>query len=234
MASARLLKEIRQNDKDLLSGFIRKYVSDKIHIPDGIMQLCLIYYLIFEQWDADNKGDLIQIVERYKAICQCKYIYEYQTILGTQICKTGLHHWTLKLLQYDSKEEEHGANWNNIVGIVGTDQIKNGANLNDYLTYSGTYDSTFFFVGWVVSMNSGIIYKKDTQDPCQKYGEAFKTKNGTIDINLDLNKGTLGFVINGTDYGVAYDNIDPDGEYKLFITLNKEGTAFEIVSYHCE
>ena len=65
----------------------------------------------------------------------------------------------------------------------------------------------------------------------QQYGQDFRTENSVIEMCLDLNKGTLSYIINGTNYGVAHDDIDTNKEYKLFITISGYGTTFEIVSY---
>ena len=54
-----------------------------------------------------------------------------------------------------------------------------------------------------------------------KYGEGFNQQDNTIQIILDVNKGTLRYVINGNDYGVALDYIDKTKGYRLALTFHK-------------
>ena len=65
------MKDIKQEDMDLLTGYVRIKVSHDLNVPRGIIQICLIYYLIFEQWDENNKGDDIKIINSSKTIFEC-------------------------------------------------------------------------------------------------------------------------------------------------------------------
>ena len=91
-------------------------------------------------------------------------------------------------------------------------------------------ETVYFFIGWVHTNQMSTIY----QAGHKKYGVPFKTANDIIDVHLDLNKGTLGYVINGKDYGIAYDDVDMSKEYTLFLIVNGEGTSLEILSYDCQ
>ena len=48
---------------------------------------------------------------------------------------------------------------------------------------------------------------------------------------LDLYKGALSHKINRVDHGLINNKIDTDKAYKLFITINGDGTSFPILSY---
>ena len=52
------------------------------------------------------------------------------------------------------------------------------------------------------------------------YGEQFDKTEDTIDIILDVKKGTLEYIINDTDYGVAFNNVDTMKKYRLAVSMN--------------
>ena len=42
-----------------------------------------------------------------------------------------------------------------------------------------------------------------------------------MEVVLNVKQGTLRYVINGTDYGNAFDNIDRTAKYRLVVTMEK-------------
>ena len=226
MATPAQLKQIKQTDLDLMAGFIRSKVSDKMNAPTGILQLCLIYYLIFEEWDETKKGSHLEIPNSLRTICECS-CSGYQTILGSKLCSKGIHQWTIQLLKV---KQPFATNWSNVVGIVDTSLLNKNTDYDGYLNHRK--DTIYFFIGWLRASNGQRIYKRHGAQ-FQAYGAPFKTAKDIIDIYLDLNKGTLGFGINGKDYGIAY-SVDTTREYKLFVTMSGKGTSFEILSYSYE
>ena len=216
---------------DLMRGYVRSEVSRTVVVPEEIIQLCLIYYLIFEEWDENCKGHYINIVDVSKRIFKCT-VNNYQSILASQVCSKGLHHWTLKLLEYTHRVDDNKTNWNNVVGVVDTDLLKD----INYNTYLGCYDAKtiYFYIGWLDSQNHATTYDSRRGEQHKEYGESFKKADDVIDVYLDLNEGTLSYGINGTDYGVAFDDVDVDKEYRLFLIISGEGTSFQILSYDCE
>ena len=96
------LKEIKHRDEYLLVGYICTAISNSLVVPDGIIQICLLFYLIFETWDENAKGETIKISNSSKTICECADD-SYQMIAGPTIYKqseSAIHRWKLKLLKY--------------------------------------------------------------------------------------------------------------------------------------
>ena len=78
---------------DLLKGYIRYKVSKKLEIPDEILRICLLFYLILEHWDENRMGKCMRITNEEKTICEyttskLKHgTYLYQTIFARMLCK---------------------------------------------------------------------------------------------------------------------------------------------------
>ena len=111
---------IKQKHKDLLIGWIRVSISSTANIPDEIIQLCILFYLIVEKWNENGKGKTIKIMNDSATICEC-VDDSYQMISGIIICKRSLctfHRWTLKLLEYNPIKY-----WNNVIGVVDTKRV---------------------------------------------------------------------------------------------------------------
>lgn len=226
------LKHINQKDKHLASGYIRRVYSNAI--PDEIVQICLLFYVIFEKWDGNYKDNGMEIMNPSHTICKCKYD-KYQSIIGTVTAKrtqqSGLiHRWKLKLLKWSKGYE----NWHSVIGILNAEN----PDWNNKCTGIAPCNTSvnYFFVGWLQSLKSPRVPKLSNNSLTDYvgYGEAVNNDNDIVEMILDLKKGTLGYVINGTDYGIARDDVDVNGEYKMFITINGNGTSFEIVSYQNE
>ena len=219
-------KLIKQKHKDLLRGWTRPSASNAINIPDEIIQICILFYLIVEEWNENGKGKTIEIMNESATICECMDD-SYQMISGSIICKRNVctfHRWTLKLLKYNPIKY-----WNNVVGIVDTKRVDPCiTDFGDNIKRDGTY----FFIGYSKAYLKPQLMKAEGSK--FNYGESVNKENDIIEMVLDLKRGTLGFIINGTDYGVARDDIQIDGEYCMFITVNGKGTSFEILSYKNE
>ena len=91
------LKQITQRDKDLFAGYIKNVTSNQMNIPYAINQLCLLFYVIFEKWDKNCKGDWIKIND-IGTICKCidETNDKYQRVLGSEICKKSTNERLLK------------------------------------------------------------------------------------------------------------------------------------------
>ena len=64
----------------------------------------------------------------------------------------------------------------------------------------------------------------------KKYGTVCK-EGDVVGMDLDLNKGTLAFTVNGQDQGVAFEDIATDQEYRLAVSLTGNGNTMQIISY---
>lgn len=68
-------------------------------------------------------------------------------------------------------------------------------------------------------------YKYDIK----KYGEKVYTEDHTLEMSLDVKQGTLKYVINGKDYGIAFDYVY-ESKYRLAVTLSgrADGTIVQL------
>ena len=87
------IKWIEQQHMDLLSGYIRNHVSKNLVIPEEILQMCLLFYLVFEHWDENHMGDYMEITNQEKTISRCTLddkaqdrYSNYQTVLANVLC----------------------------------------------------------------------------------------------------------------------------------------------------
>ena len=79
-------------------------------------------------------------------------------------------------------------------------------------------NGTYFFIGSKTAQHKATISKGGNLQI--EYGETFKKEDDIIGVVLDLEQGTLGYIINGKDYGVSHDGMDVDGEYRMFVDIS--------------
>ena len=60
------------------------------------------------------------------------------------------------------------------------------------------------------------------------YGEKFINEGDTMEVVLNVKEGTLKYIINGTDYGNAVDDIDQTARYRLAVTLRAKESVIEL------
>ena len=70
---------------------------------------------------------------------------------------------------------------------------------------------------------------EDDEDDQVKYGQILTT-NSIVDIIFNCNKHTLKYIINGNDYGIAYQHI-PVGKYCLAVTMTQKNDQIQLISY---
>jgi len=64
----------------------------------------------------------------------------------------------------------------------------------------------------------------------KQYSNTGRLATGSVvTVKLDMDKKEISFVINGTDYGVAYNNIPTDKELRLCILLHNANDFVEIL-----
>eukprot|EP01084_Bolivina_argentea_P000504 945_1 len=209
-------------DQHLMYGFAR-FHCDRL-VPDAIIDMCLNYYVIFEEWDNGWKSDLIVITEKYNNRCtvidnsNC-----FHTVLGIKRVKYGKHHWRIKLKEYIS----NWGYWRNVVGIVKTSQFEKSMLQSNICV---NFEQGYFFIGWACHKTQSVITSDKNTHKLKPYGRAMVMFGDIVDIYLDLEYGTLSFALNGEYFGVSH-RVDINTEYRLCITINGKDTSFQILSY---
>jgi len=86
--------------------------------------------------------------------------------------------------------------------------------------------------GWYIFTHNSTLYSS----PPMKNTEAAYSNTGNlvsgakVTVKLDIDKKTIAYNINGTDCGIAYNNISTDKELCLCIQMADPNDYVEIVS----
>jgi len=85
--------------------------------------------------------------------------------------------------------------------------------------------------GWYFYADNSSLFSGPPQEfRCKTYSNTGRLASGsTIKVILDMNKRTIGFAINGKDYGVAFEKIPVDKELCSCVMLYKANDCVEIM-----
>jgi len=131
-------------------------------------------------------------------------------ILGSIRVSSGIHLWFVKILKTK--------NTNPMIGVVPHDVNRNQTEI---------YNKC----GWYFSCYSNQLY---SGPPFNYEGFVYnsieKVSDGHIvTVKLDMIKRNISFIINGTDYGIAYNNIPTNKELSLCVILFYPDDIVELV-----
>eukprot|EP01084_Bolivina_argentea_P049167 90464_1 len=201
-----ILKRINQTTEDIVYGYIHE--SEKTFklwspIPTPMIQIVLLFYYLYDKWDAMCKGRSIVIHGESNIIENINS--DWQSIFGENICEEPYSYsWSLKIV--GGCYSVHGC-WENLVGI----HVNDGDEMTDaYFTASKT---GYAFIGSQASLTQYGYWKT-----VNEYGQKFEKIGDTMRVYLDLKKHTLSYCINGQFYGTAFD-VKPNTEYKFAVSL---------------
>lgn len=184
----------------LVHGYIRNQISFT-NIPSDIIDLVDTFLGFADQWDAEHTyTDRFVINPKDNTITKCgKYT---GTAYGKDVIDrlSGTQVWKLKITKY-----ECSSHWFARIGIV-KDDGNNGS-----FRSAGTY--AFIAKGEIISIT-------DKREERIDYGQPFMGGNDSMEMILDVKKGTMKFIINNIDYGFAYTNIDRTKRYRLAVTVS--------------
>ena len=237
------LNKARKENELLAYGFVRSNSTNII--PVELVKICLLFFMSMDGWDIENKAKWLEISGTFNEIVECASSEEdtdtkYQSIFGTLSVCSGKHHWKFKITKINLT---YGDCIKIAIGNVKINELVeqdlNTMN-NSYLSgehgiFANVWDDTSF----VMDSTSGGTSMHD-------YGKCCKEVGDEIDMYLDLDNLKLSFAINGHNYGHIYSRYH-DGqqeekenddkynifktEYKMGLTLSREGTGIELVSY---
>jgi len=131
-------------------------------------------------------------------------------LTGSKRISNGSHQWTIKITS--------GGASGFLIGVAPFDINKNTADV-----YSQN--------GWYLYTYSSVLYSGPPMSFSAKaYSSTSKLAIGsTVTVKLDMDKKTIAFIINGTDYGVAYNNIPTDKELCSCVLMSAANDSVEIV-----
>eukprot|EP01084_Bolivina_argentea_P285066 488757_1 len=235
-----LIKSIDQRTKQIVFGYMRRHehllISDitphiSNTIPPLVVYCCLIYYWLNEYFDTnlfvtnpigitrtrnnptiapDNKMT-IQHLSYGMATC-----WGYQTISSMENCK---YRWNLKI-------NNHNYTRSLLIGITENDVLHGSIFYHKF--HRNTYKQRQY-IHYIYNSYTGFkkSHKPWTISNRKWYWQPYGTKFGAgdiIGIELDLQKRTLSFFVNGISQGIAFDNIETvdDIQYKLVVNMQTD------------
>ena len=222
-----LMKYVRDQDKIMISGYIRQNIMDtfNLYIPLSIIKYCILYTsLIMERWETTDCN--IDIINGSTAKSLKSDVNSIQYVFGSRLVTKGEHLWKIKI---------HSIKCKVYMGFIPNNKVINLRDIPSVKRYPTQLD------GYLYGSNGLKIVKKDSskwnQYPMRR-GHNFKT-NTIIDLYFYLNdNGSTIWIKRNDQYMVnsrVYD-IDTTIQYRLTLILmhakpKEFGTMIEILSY---
>lgn len=207
------LHKIDIRSKCLVYGYTRKIQREVLPkdipfyiIPPSIIDICLLYFHIFEQWNIKNKPDEIKVEGDVATSLEN---YTWCTIHLDKKISKGIYVWKFRIVNRASNCL--------LIGILRSDKI------TDYGSYIGHKElCAYAFDGGYASI---CDYNKKN-NWMTNYGEELKTGD-IVEMHLDLVELSLSYVINDKSYGKSHDIVK--GEYIAAISFFFAEDAVEIL-----
>ena len=200
----------------LVSGYIREFnnVHKDITIPPEIVHLCFEFWIIdaCDAWDKsvsnpkatiDGQSATFNIDGHYRCC-----------IFGTQIIESGLYEWRIKF-----KTDMNRLS----VGLIKNRDALLKRNQTSF-AYGMNGDGCFLYY------TGKFFYSKHSIDDISGYCNKFGKKDTIIIMTLDMDKQSVRYKINDTDYGyIDAKCVKKEQQYRLAVTLDTAGKISEIV-----
>jgi len=126
-------------------------------------------------------------------------------ILGNETYSNGVHQWTVKIT---------GTYY--MIGIAPFNINRNGTNMHTQC-------------GWYLCNDSTLYSGPPMSYSNKKYTNTDLATGSTVSVKLDIDNKTIAFAINGTDCGVAYNDILTDKELSLCTILCSINDSVQIM-----
>ena len=112
-----VLKKIDTKTKFIVFGFIRNYEKQSLskHTPELVIQICLLYYYIKDEFDEECMGNKLILDKKQQTITMKILKNGYQesnSAFLTNIHESGIQSWKFKI----SKCGNH-TGWSTTIGI---------------------------------------------------------------------------------------------------------------------
>ena len=236
MESFEKVRKIPQKHKDIVSGFLREientYSSDDTFhkVSTLILYVCLSFYYVYDEWDPDHKsthmlveGDTVTNMYQSDDIHD---LHMYGTIHLKNICKPpNKYEWRFQIIKYD----KNNLAWNNLFGVqkVGTTCLDYDGSQHFISTRKCGYGFISSCGKLSDASSAGCYGVNNKYNPdAYKYGKEC-VAGDIIEMHLDLEKLQLSYVINGRDYGVAFQV--EKTEYTAAVTIDWKGNSIQLL-----
>ena len=216
------LKATRQElGKLCVYGWVRENCID-INMPDAIQNLFVLFYVILaDRWNTEILSGMKIDEERNSVTIKG---LGWLKAFGTDIIKRGmLNTWQFKLGASADIDTRPGAYHDDtmavLIGIMESDKIFVDDGSSFVMKDSaGSRVGGYAFYTYLADVKHDEWFGK-------AYGEKCKP-GAVVTMTLDMTQkehknGTLSYIINNTDYAIAFDDIDIDKEYCLAVEMYK-------------
>jgi len=131
----------------------------------------------------------------------------WTAVLGRKRLSKGTHQWNIKITAGD-----------HMIGVA-----------PNYIDQNGSHYHTK--CGWYLYVKDSTLY---SGPPNSFWNQAYSATGqlalgSIVSVKLDMDNKVISFIINGTDYGVAFNNIPIDSELSLCAILNNYNDSIEIL-----
>ena len=204
-----------------VKGYVRENCAD-LQIPEVLLKLFALFYIVkMDKWNTEIVSYGIFIDEDRNMI-ETKNVGWSRNAFGSYIIKKGMiNTWNLRLRSTANQQIYGNQTVANLIGIMERDKIKSSGVKGHFINpENGGYAYCTFL--------SDIKHDGWNSKWCKRYGEKCYY-DAAVSMTLDMTQekkesGLLSYVINGTDYGVAFDQIDIDKEYCLTVEIHSVGS----------
>ena len=211
------INNMERHERSLIYGYNREFEKEnKTLIPKDIIHLIAVYYLEFEQWDLNLKSMDIKLSFNDRCVHHDRALWldgnqtAWRSIYGKTICKKNkMYKWRFKIIKIDPNSG-NGNSWKILIGIMQDKFCKNKLES----CFNRRQPCSYGFIGSIASLTGD----KNCNDRDGKYGQKFENKGDTLTMILNMKTYVLSYIINGINYGKAYD-IDHKGHYRLALSI---------------
>ena len=216
MTSSSQIENIDQHRKLSVYGYIHKSEAKyKQQIPMGIIYIIILFYgNNVDEWDKKYIGSQLKLTDRTITVSQrCSVTRE--SSFCSRIVHSGIFKWKFRIEEMENDIETYrGRKF--MIGIWKDNDDE--PPINTPFTWGGC--------GYGLEITGAILTNYKGYTIGNNYG--VECKNGTIiEMILDMNKLTLGFIIDDVDYGKAFD-VDK-GKYRAAVCMIKSSDSITLI-----
>ena len=198
-------KKVNLKLMQLAYGYARRQTKD---IPQPIIDLILLFYCQFDEWDPDVvEGNVVIINKKRVKVRRSKLSPRGGSAFLKNIISDGVFAWKFKIINVCVGME---------FGVMKISKINRSCGQLFDRTNGHSWEATRYKdKGWLMDP------KTYTQTMLREYGP--QCKNGdVIEMILDLEQMTMRYKVNGVDLGIAFEEVEKT-EYKAAIFMYAYG-----------
>ena len=217
MLASKAIDHLPDKTRNLVFGYIRAEERRySLRIPELIAYTCAAFYVFYDEWDLQYQDEKVKLSMDGTCVhSEDTHQGDWRSMFGSKICKEkGKYSWKIKYIRVEATVSNQFNSWKSLIGII-RDQ-KDILMLNTLSYFTSNTVSVQPGYGFVGSESSIVV---DGGASRIKYGEKLEKEGDEIEVILDLDANTLSYIMNGTDYGKAF-NIEPCAEgYRLAVSV---------------